>query len=153
MSIDPELLADLGDAARVVGVTELSFADAKHVAMSAQATFVTAPEATWWWTALREPAISLRYGNEDGVALLLRLLPSDTTVVLVVTDDERAPWPAFEGALVDVATMLREVRVFEFWVVPRDLGWIVFDTHENALVVCGSLVAVASALDIPLLGC
>jgi hypothetical protein len=153
MNIDQELLADLSEAARRVGVTELSPAEAEHIARSAQAKFVTAPEATWWWTALREPAISLRYGNEDGVTLLLRLLPSDTTLLLFVTDDESAPWPAFEGAPLDLARMLREERVFEFWVAPRDMGWIVFDTHENALVVGGSLVAVASTLDaISLLG-
>ena len=146
MTVDPELLADLGAVAHSVGVTALSAADADHFASCAKAAFVTDPEATWWWTALREPAVPLRYGDEDGVALLLRLLPASTTVVLVATDDEHAPWPAFEGSPQDLATMLREVRPFEFWVAPRELRWIVFDTHENALVVAGSLAAVACPL-------
>ena len=152
MTIDPDLLADVEDVAGKVGVTELSAADAERIARSAQAAFVTAPEATWWWTSLRAPAISVRYGDEDGVALLLRLLPADTTVLFVVTDDEHAPWPAFEGALRDVATMLREVRPFEFWIAPRDWSWIVFDTHENTLVVAGALVPLALALDTPQTG-
>jgi hypothetical protein len=146
MTVDPELLADLRGVAHSVGIAELSSADADHVAGCAQAAFVADPEATWWWTALRGPAIRLRYGDDDGVALLLRLLPADTTVVLVVSDDEHAPWPAFEGTLRAVATMLREVRTFEFWVAPRDLGWIVFDTHENALVVAGALMPAARTL-------
>lgn len=147
MSIDPDLLADLREIAPTVGLQELSTTEAEHVAISALEAFVTVPDATWWWAVLREPVISLRYGEGDGVALLLRLQPPDTRVVLVVTDDEQPPWPAFEGALQDVVAMLREVRVFEFWVAPRDWRWIVFDTHENALVVAGSLVTLARSLE------
>lgn len=149
MTIDPELVTDLSAVAQTLGVVQLSASDAGHIARVVRAAFVTAEEATWWWTALRQPAISLHYGNEDGLALLLRLLPADVVAVLVVTDDEHEPWPAFEGALRDVATMLREVRPFEYWLAPRDGSWVVFDTHENAMVVAGSLVAHARTLVTP----
>lgn len=149
MSVDPGLLSTLRNLARTLGIAELSETDAAHVTRSAQDAFVTKPEATWWWTVLRPPVASLRYGEKDGLTLLLRLVPSETTVVLVVTDDEHTPWPAFEGSLREVVTMLREARVFEFWIVTRDWRWIVFDTHNNELVVSGSLVTLAQAIVAP----
>lgn len=149
MSVDPELLADLRNLARNLGLAELSDADGAQVAQCVQDAFVTKPEATWWWTVLAPPVASLPYGENDGLALLLRLLPAETTVLLVVTDDEHAPWPVFEGALPEVVTMLREARAFEFWVATRDWRWIVFDTHNNELVVAGSLVTLAQAIVAP----
>lgn len=147
MSIDLELLAALRLAAAAFGVKELPPAEAEQAVRRAREAFVSVPEATWWWTSLREPRVAVRYGEADGLRLLLRLQPHDTTAVLAVTDDEPVPWPAFKGALGNLVAMVRDVRAFEFWIAPPDSRWIVFDTHENALVVAGSLVEAARDLD------
>ncbi|MCK6521691.1 hypothetical protein L6R49_09655 [Myxococcota bacterium] len=147
MAVDPELLEELRALAPGLGVVELAEADAAGVIRRARATFVTRPRVTWWWTALRPPTVTLPYGGQDGLTLLVRLLPAETRAVLVVTDDEPPPWPTFEGAIGDLVALLRELRPFELWLSAREADWIVFDTHHDALVVAGPLVAAAQSVE------
>jgi hypothetical protein len=62
-------------------------------------------------------------------------------VFLVITDDELPPWVVVSGAWNGVRHLLSEARFFEFFVVNTSLRWIVFDTHDNRLVVGGDRAA------------
>jgi hypothetical protein len=94
----------------------------------------------WWWESLREPAATESYGSADGLARVQQLLgekPGPFT--LMVTDDERPPWMGVRGPLESLVSLLRDQHYFEYLLVDDSLTWVLFDTHENNLVVAGSL--------------
>ncbi|MFN8149502.1 MAG: hypothetical protein U0R24_00040 [Solirubrobacterales bacterium] len=92
----------------------------------------------WWWEGLLGARV-IECDTSDGLAALQRLLPQNEALALVVTDDEFPPWIAVSGAWPSLSRMLRETRLFEFFVVPDRLNWIVFSTHDSQLVVAGDL--------------
>lgn len=96
-------------------------------------------DRTWWWESLPCDAFSIEYGQDDGLERLGKLLPaSDAPLVLFVTDDVPPPWPCVTGSADALMGMLRAHRFFEYFIVPADLAWIVFDTHHDMLVGSGS---------------
>lgn len=57
--------------------------------------------------------------------------------MLVVTDDERTPWPVYSGDTKAIIATLKESRFFEYILADPHLNWIVFDTHSNELISAG----------------
>ena len=141
MSVDRDLLDELGDAASAIpGLRRLSDADAVGLQALVGESFVRDTACVWWWTSIHGPSKSVDYGDADGLEVLAELVEPDSQAVLFVTDDEPGPWPAVRGRVGDLMAMLGEMRVFEFFLVDPDRKWIVFDTHENRLVLAGSLI-------------
>lgn len=93
----------------------------------------------WWWSSLKVPSKTIDYGEQDGLALLLAILPDRSDLILVVTDESIVASGAVRGSAVELSQLLRDCFGFEFAIVPADLVWIVFDTHHNALVGAGRL--------------
>lgn len=89
----------------------------------------------WWWSTLSTQSKTINYGDDDGLKIISRMVLGDPVVVLFVTDDESQPWPAFQGLLSDILTLIGEVRFFEYILTLDDLEWLIFDTHHNSLVV------------------
>ena len=103
------------------------------------ARFVEDTSVIWWWESLRPPTVRISYGDADGLEWLLRIVPDEATVRLAATDDEAPPWLMVEGRIGALVEMLRQLRIFEYWIAPIDGEWMVFDTHANGLVVAGGL--------------
>lgn len=96
-------------------------------------------ERTWWWERLPKEAVSLPYSDEEGLDLLLNILPTPTAPFwLFVTDDNPPPWTCIYGTGTNLIEMLREQRFFEYFIVNAGLNWMVFDTHHNTLVMLGT---------------
>lgn len=138
MPLDDDVLEELLLSSRSFPrIRQLSSGDAAELCEHVATKFVRDPHAKWWWTVLGDGTTTHRYGDQDGLEVLEALLPAADEVTLVVTDDESRPWPALRGPLGELLRMLREMRYVEFFVVPPDTGWVVFDTHHNELVVVG----------------
>ncbi len=126
-------------ARRTDGLRVLDGVEAQVATDGLGARFVEDKAAVWWWESLRPPSVHIAYGDTDGLEALLRLIPKEATVRLAVTDDDPPPWLMVEGRIEALVEMLRNLRIFEFWIAPLDGEWVVFDTHVNSLVVAGGL--------------
>jgi hypothetical protein len=120
-------------------VEELSPAAAGQVIDDVAGRYVFDRQQTWWWTSLKGKHKCIRYGQDDGLAYLGRIVPSKSIAFLVVTDDEAPPWPVFRGTVEDLLSILQDLRFCEYSMVERDGNWIAFDTHDNSLILGGDL--------------
>lgn len=101
----------------------------------------------WWWEAVPRDAKVVRHGyTNDGLELLLSIIPGGAEALyLFVTDDAAPPWRCVCGTASDLVAMLRELPFFEFFIVDRGTNWIVFDTHHNVIVTVGEVSAASRA--------
>jgi hypothetical protein len=145
MTVDEELLKELRDLlTNMDGMRELSESEALAVVDEVGRQFIDNKENVWWWQSLKCASISLPYNDADGLVLFGELLPDGGTIRLVVTDDEPRPWPVFEGETRKVWELISNLRVFEYFITTEDSRSVVFDTHHNALVAAGLILAHAN---------
>jgi hypothetical protein len=141
--MDTELLDEVRKSVQKQGHVEELQADLTNsVLTSVGSKFVKEPKSIWWWQNLNCPAQTLSYANADMANEIRELLPDDQQVRLVITDDEPPPWPVFQGPVDEVLAVIGEQRFCEFFLIPvtnAEPGWIIFDTHDNQLVVAGEI--------------
>jgi hypothetical protein len=101
-------------------------------------------EQIWWWEHVPREHVCVSYTNQDGLDFLASTLSATTDpLLLFVTDDNPAPWMCISGDGNSLIEMLREQRFFEYFIVNRDLGWVLFDTHQNAMMLVGDGLTIA----------
>jgi len=116
-------------------VTVLGEVDAEQLRRNVRDRFGLQEELVWWWEGLSTKASSISYGSEDGLDVLISVLPTTAeNLYLFATDDEAPPWVCVSGTGQALVALLRELPCFEFFVVDAMLTWIVFDTHQNQLI-------------------
>jgi hypothetical protein len=98
--------------------------------------------STWWWESLRVPHKARAYEEDRAVAEIEQLIGNRSEMVwLVVTDDQRPPWPIFHGPLGEILGVIGDQRFFEYFLVSPTFpnpDWVIFDTHHNEFVVAGN---------------
>jgi hypothetical protein len=74
--------------------------------------------------------------NSDWEILFSELLQKfEDRIYLVITDDDFFPWPIFECKRDLVTQILKEQQYFEFFIFDNLMKIILFDTHENELII------------------
>ena len=93
----------------------------------------------WIWEDLRAPSLFLRGGHD--LEVLATLASPSSRAWLIVEDFENAkagsPFWIFEGALSAIAITLRNCHSLEFYVVSRELSWLVGENHHSAWFAAG----------------
>jgi hypothetical protein len=141
MAVDEELLDELRVLLTSMDcLRKLSDSEAVAAIDEVARRFVDKEESVWWWQSLKCDSVTLPYRDSDGLVLLGELVPAESTIRLVVTDDQPRPWPVFEGEAPKFWDLFRELRFFEYFIASEDSQWVVFDTHHNALVVTGAIL-------------
>ena len=144
--LDAELIAEVRSTVRdFPDVRELPQHEASEVIHEAGKRHIVDVDRVWWWTSLRGECPSLSHEGSDGLEVLGSLLPLDAIAYLVITDDEPPPWLVLRGRSSELLAVLRDLRFCEYFIVSSEYDWIVFDTHDNTLVVAGDLVDKARA--------
>lgn len=64
------------------------------------------------------------------------LLEFDRFVYLAITDDEFYPWPIIKFCSRDIVSILESQQYFEFFIFDGSMNRILFDTHDNQLILC-----------------
>ena len=78
------------------------------------------------------------YGVENAVweTQLSELLQNfDSKIYFVITDDEFYPWPVFDCKKDLFIVILKEQQYFEYFVFDASMKQVLFDTHENKLIL------------------
>lgn len=146
--IDDALMGEIERAvARVGDVTRLHQSAGEGVLDVLAARYIADRSKLWWWEGLRDRPVVISYGSSLAWAWITRIVPSDSGLTYFIpTDDEPEPWPVYVGALGSVCRVLESIWRCEYVIAAQDLSWLVFDTHHNALVVCGDARVGASTL-------
>lgn len=131
-------------ATRETGAVALEAQELSHLVDAIHRRYLKSPVSSWWWSSIRVPSGTLVYGDRDGLAVLMSVLPEQSDLTLVVTNESARPLGAVRGSAEQLRDIIANCRFFEFAIVPSNLEWIVFDTHHNALVGAGRLEAIGS---------
>lgn len=136
MAIDPELLSSVRAHAATYHLRLLLDEEADEFLKRISDRFGFDASRTWWW----EGAVGTESPYEDPANAVdklgdvLRAAP-DAKFYLAVTDDEPAPWPVIYGGWKELSKIIREERLFEFFIFDETMDRVVFDTHMTRLVV------------------
>ena len=103
--------------------------------------FVGAEDRQWWWEAFREPGVSLTFPAGDGWRKLSSIVPSPSEPVWFIAQDDQLPQhPVFEATAEVAARIIGECYGFEYYLVAKDLSWLVCETHHNVVCAVGAAV-------------
>ena len=122
-------------------VVVLAQEDSERIYWSALQRFVGPEDRRWWWEAFREPGVSLSFVDGDGWRKLPSIVPSASEPVWFIAEDDQLPqYPVFEMSAEVAAKIIGECYGFEYYLVAKDLSWLVCETHHNVVCAIGAAV-------------
>jgi hypothetical protein len=118
------------------GFRLLGDAEARSVASEAKAAFVEDACAVWWWEHFRQIATTAQ--TEQGWKLLPELVPCSTESVWLITEeDDAGNHQVLETTAVWASRILGECYAFEYYLVAKDLSWLVGENHHDVVFAIG----------------
>jgi hypothetical protein len=96
--------------------------------------FVRDPSARWWWSALSVDAMVISY-EMDGLGLIAEIVEDWGPCLLFITDEEPSVSGVALGFGREFASVLAQVRFFEFAISDVTMTRFLFDTHQNEILV------------------
>ncbi|GAB2902299.1 hypothetical protein GCM10027046_34210 [Uliginosibacterium flavum] len=108
---------------------------------SALNRFVSGGDRAWWWESFREPGASVQFSNGDGWKYLPSIAPSENEKVWFVAEESALPhYPVFETTPRIASEVISQCYAFEYYLVAKDLSWLICETHHNVVCAIGPLV-------------
>ena len=113
---------------------KLSPAQARHACQEARGRFVAgAPRS--WWLALRHPAERHAFPNGDGCEFVRALVPSSDERCWLIPETEETDLPVYDVLIADLPRVLGQCRFFEYYLVGKNLDWLVVENDHNEVLV------------------
>jgi hypothetical protein len=141
-NMDKELVTGIIDfiRAKKIDCSFIEETDAKNIVENLCKKFCFDLSKRYLWADVRiKEKITYNNDIEDWEVLLSTLLQNfDERVYLVVTDDEFYPWAVFDCKRDIVIDILKEQQYFEFFIFDKPMKYVLFDTHENELLLASS---------------
>jgi hypothetical protein len=107
--------------------------DSERIYGAALQRFVGTKDRRWWWEAFREPGVSL--------AFVAGIVPNPSEPIWFIAEDDELPqYPVFEMSAEVAAKIIGECHGFEYYLVAKDLSWLVCETHLNVVCAVGAAV-------------
>jgi hypothetical protein len=75
------------------------------------------------------------YTDDGNLSISELLYKFNEKIYLAITDDEFFPWPVFFIPKVFLIDLLKEHQYFEFFFFDESMGSVLFDTHDNTLLL------------------
>lgn len=115
--------------------------ESEAVYFAALRHFVSSGDRVWWWEDFKEPAVSLVYEAGDAWRHLGDLVPDRNESVWFIAEDDHLPhYPVFETTPKVASSVLGECYAFEYYLIPKNFGWLVCENHHNVLLGIGAEV-------------
>jgi hypothetical protein len=98
----------------------------------------SAVSALWWWEALREPVAYVE--RPDPLETLRALISPDEPVWFVAEDGsskKQGNFWLYESTIEPICAVLREMPLFEYYVVSKKLEWLVCENHHGYVIASG----------------
>jgi hypothetical protein len=114
-------------------------AEAKVVFQQALDEFVGGDDRRWWWEAFTRKSVSRRV--TDGWRLLTTLVPEPDGLVWFIAEDTDLPfYPVYEATSVAIEKIIGECFGFEYYVIAKDMSWLLCENHHDLLIGVGEPV-------------
>jgi hypothetical protein len=87
----------------------------------------------WWWDCWKNPDPSLQ--PADALTYLESRLPREPSFWFLASEEDGKFWVA-KASGEGIIRVLRNVHYFEYYIVSRDLQWIISENHHGVLSGC-----------------
>ena len=115
--------------------------ESEEVFRAALRHFVTSGDRRWWWEDFRSPGKSLAFNEGDGWKQLPRIAPDPNESIWFIAEDDSLPhYPVFETTPEVASLVIGQCYGFEYYLVAKDLGWLICETHHNVICAVGEAV-------------
>lgn len=94
-----------------------------------------------WWLALKLPF--KQYPSDE--MRLTELLPNKDGTCWLIPETDTEGLPVYEIDAKSVESLLKECPYFEYYVLAKDLNWLVAETDHNVFFVCERPPAISAA--------
>jgi hypothetical protein len=114
-------------------------AEAKAIYGQALHHFVAGGDRRWWWEAFIGVCVSRKCA--DGWQRLAELTPDPNSLVWFVVEDVESPFcPVYEATPWAIEKIIGECSAFEYYLVAKDMRWLLCENHHNILIGVGEPV-------------
>ena len=111
------------------------------VVLAALSHFVAGGDRRWWWESFREPGKSITFESGDGWRQVPKIAPNPNEPVWFIAEDDSLPrYPVFETTPEVASLVIGECYGFEYYLVGKDLSWLLCETHHNVICAVGAVV-------------
>jgi len=122
-------------------MTKLPQDESNRIYLAALHRFVGTDDRRWWWESFREPGASLAFASGDGWRKLPLIVPNPSERIWFIAEDDQLPqYPVFETSAEMASRIIGECYGFEYYLIAKDLSWLVCETHHNVLCAVGQAV-------------
>ncbi len=121
-------------------VNKLPCAEAEDVNRQVLARFADGKHSRWWWDSFRDSQCAV-FDDGPGYQRIPLLVPdASERCWFIVESDASHSFPVYEAAPEAITSILGECFCFEYYIVPKDLSWLVCENHHGAVIGCGEAV-------------
>jgi hypothetical protein len=122
-------------------IERLPLEQSEAVRLSVLGHFVASGDRRWWWEAFRNPGASAKFENGDGWARLPAIVPNPNESVWFIAEEvQLSHYPVFETTVAIASQVISECYGFEYYLVAKNLSWLVCENHHNRVFAVGSAV-------------
>jgi hypothetical protein len=121
-------------------VARLSRAEAEEVNRTVLARFAGGNNRRWWWEAFQQSE-SVSFDDVLGYQRVPILVPNaGERCWFIIESQECGPYPVYETSPEDAVDIIGECFGFEYYIVSKDLSWLVCENHHGRVIGCGESV-------------
>lgn len=118
-------------------VSRLSHAEADEVNRAVLSRFADGNDRRWWWEAFPQSE-SVSFDGNLGYQIVPTLVPSiHERCWFIVEGQENGPYPVYDASPEEAVSIIGECFGFEYYIVPKDLSWLVCENHHGRVIGCG----------------
>ena len=109
--------------------------------------FIKGKERTFYWEHLKmEPTFKF-FEDYKGFTHICKIVPDENEVVWFMVEDDTLPnYPIFECSIKNAVKIIRECYIFDYYIIPKNKGWLLCETHHGHLVGVGEALCFDNAI-------
>lgn len=99
-----------------------------------QSKFIIGNPRAWWMSLATEPTIQA-FDDNTGYLHLCELAPAHSGDIWFVVDEDNEDKLIFSAPLNKIPSVLENCRFFEYYVVDKDLKWVIAENDHGDLLL------------------
>ena len=140
-----EVTAEIESAAAEAGVAALVVRlqppDSTGVYRDVCNHFVAGGDRAWWWEAFLHPHEKSVLRSAQAFEVIGQLVPNPHEPIWFIAEDDQLPhFPVYDTTTDAIARTLRHSYAFEYYLIAKDLSWLICVNHHGVLFGVGDPV-------------
>jgi hypothetical protein len=123
-------------------LVEVNDDEARALTAAFLSRFTGGVDARWWWEHFRLPVATATFADGKGFTRISALVPDAREKVWFVAEDDQVPYfPVYEATPADAQEVIGECYGFEYYLIAKDLSWLLCENHHDTMIAVGTLQA------------